>query len=550
MVLLLEEMELREVLLRDKIPVMFRANSLDKVLVKLVKLVLSVMTQPAQLIISANTFQRVTANLDQNAQMSTTGHLNLGGRINPDPYHGQGSALTSSFARAQGIPPSPYGQPYGPFTTQEDGFVPIIGRQQSVDINIPTIDTSYASHAGSNYGSPRDDMMDRFGLGLSPVAAKGLSVMDVPLPASFDSNGVSWIARHGPVASSVPTKFGIDSPPSSVGAAKPSDALRNLHSSAFGDDTKDRFNGTASSPPSEYYGKRTMHSHRMAKPKIMSASLPQEQDWSEAFTFEEDLLPESLNDLMTPAEKARRGSRAAYDESKPTRGFYDEVRSTYSGAGTPINDTPKNSALHRTRVHRDGARTSNRNTRRKMRRFPEHQHSDMLAPHFGTLFFMKEQVLAQDLLLVLTPLAMHLHILHLHLVKLPCPSFHNSSSETRLARAESNGSEPSLLSSSAARTTTTPIGSGRSAFSADRQASSNSIGGSGRFTTPIDEEQGDFVFNMEGMDDDEKSQKKSSGAWNIGGSSKSPSLGAVGGGRNNSANKTNGSGLDGMFGGR
>lgn len=393
-------------------------------------------------------------------------------------------------------------------------------------------------------------MMDRFGLGLSPVAAKGLSVMDVPLPASFDSNGVSWIARHGPVASSVPTKFGIDSPPSSVGAAKPSDALRNLHSSAFGDDTKDRFNGTASSPPSEYYGKRTMHSHRMAKPKIMSASLPQEQDWSEAFTFEEDLLPESLNDLMTPAEKARRGSRAAYDESKPTRGFYDEVRSTYSGAGTPINDTPtKFGSPSNASPSRWGPyfQQKHKEEDEKISRASAFGHVG--SPLRNSLLHEGASPSSRSIArpntsgdaspyLASPPRQTSMSIISQQLQR------------TRLARAESNGSEPSLLSSSAARTTTTPIGSGRSAFSADRQASSNSIGGSGRFTTPIDEEQGDFVFNMEGMDDDEKSQKKSSGAWNIGGSSKSPSLGAVGGGRNNSANKTNGSGLDGMFGGR
>ncbi|RAL60637.1 hypothetical protein DID88_009955 [Monilinia fructigena] len=190
MVLLLEEMELREVLLLDKIPAMFHANSLDN------HDPASTTDNICKYFSKGNCkFGPKCANVhvlpdgrrinyNKNMPPLAPGHLNLGGRINPDPYHGQGSALTSSFARAQGIPPSPYGQPYGPFTTQEDGFVPIIGRQ-SVDISIPTIDTSYASHAGSNYGSPRDDMMDRFGLGLSPVAAKGLSVMDVPLPASF-----------------------------------------------------------------------------------------------------------------------------------------------------------------------------------------------------------------------------------------------------------------------------------------------------------------------------------------------------------------------------
>ncbi|CAD6451552.1 40bfed75-a4ab-4ba1-98c9-b58317d531c5 [Sclerotinia trifoliorum] len=478
--------------------------------------------------------------------------LNLGGRINPDPYHGQGSALTNSFARAQGVPTSPYGQPYGPFTTQEDGFVPMVGRQQSVDINIPTIDTSYASHPGSNYGSPRDDMMDRFGLGLSPVAAKGLSVLDAPLPASFDSNGVSWIARHGKVASSVPTKFGIDSPPSSVGGGKPTDALRSLHSSAFGDDTRDRFNGIASSPPSEeYFGKRTMHSQRSTKPKIISASLPREHkelDWSEAFSFEEDLLPEALHDLMTPAEKARRNSRAAYDESKPSRVFYDEGRSTYSGTGTPSNETPTKFGSPS-----NGSPSSRWGAYFQPKAKEEEISRASVFGHVGSP--LRNSLLHEGASPSSRPIARP-NTSGDALSNVASPPRQTSMSiisqqlqRTRLSRAESNCSDPSLLSSSATRTITTPIGSGRSAFLADRQPSSTSIGGSGRFTTPIDEEQGDFVFNMEGMDDDERSQKRSS-PWNIAGSNKSPSLGAVGGGRSIPANKTNGSGLDGMFGGR
>ncbi|KAI9643186.1 hypothetical protein NHQ30_007802 [Ciborinia camelliae] len=470
-------------------------------------------------------------NYKGNMAPMTPGHLNLGGRINPDPYHGQGSALTNSFARAQGVPPSPYSQTYGNFTTQEDGFVPM-GRQ-GIDINIPTIDTSYASHPGSNYGSPRDDMMDRFSLGLSPVAGKGLSVLDAPLPASFDSNGVSWIARHGPVAASVPTKFGIDSPPSSVGAAKTSDALRNLHSSAFGDDTRDRFNGIASSPPSEeYYGKRTMHSHRLAKTKIMSASLPKEQDWAEAFAFEEDLLPEALNHLMTPAEKARRGSRAAYEESKPSRGFYDEARS-YSGTGTPSNDTPiKFGSPSNASPSRWGAYFTQKHK--------EEDDKISRASAFGHVGSPLRNSLLHE---VVSPSSRPIARPNTsgdaspYLASPPRQTSMSIISQqlqrTRLARAEANDTEPSLLSSSAARTITTPIGSGRSAF-ADRQASSSS----GRFTTPIDEEQGDFVFNMEGMDDDEKSQKRSSGPWTIVGNNKSSNLGAVGGGRNIPANKT------------
>lgn len=475
--------------------------------------------------------------------------LNIGGRINPDSYHGQGSALTTSFARAQGVPPSPYGQPYSPFAIQEDGFVPMIGRQQGIDIGIPTIEASYASHPGSNYGSPRDDIMDRFGGGLSPVAAKGLSVLDAPLPASFDSNGVSWIARHGKIASSVPTTFGIDSPPaSSVGGGKPSDALRNLHSSAFGDDTRDRFHGIASSPPSEeYFGKRTMHSQRSTKPKMISASLPkgrEEQDWGEAFNFEEDLLPESLNDLMTPAEKARRNSRAAYDESKPSRGFYDEIRST---SYTPSNDTPtKFGSPSNGSPSRWNAYFQSKPKEEEISRASVFGHvgsplrnsllHEGASP--GSRAIARPNTSGDASSFIASP-PRHT----------PLSMISQQLQRTRLSGTEPIGSGSSLLSSSSARTATTPTSSSRSPFAADRQTSSSSIGGSGRFTTPIDEEQGDFVFNMEGMDDDERSQKKSS-PWNIGGSDKSPSLAAIGGGRTIPTNKTNGSGIDGMFGGQ
>lgn len=481
--------------------------------------------------------------------------LNLGGRINPDQYHGQSSALTNSFARAQGGPVPPYGQPYGPYTTQEEGFMPMIGRQQGIDINIPTIDTSYLSHPGSNYGSPRDDMTDRFGLGLSPGAAKGLTISDAPLPPSFDSTGYSWIAKNSRVASSVPTKFGIDSPPSSVGAVNPSDALRNLHSSAFGDDTRDRFNGIASSPPSEeYFGKRTMHSHRSTKPKVISASLPREKPWGdrgdegEDYNFEEDLLPETLEHLMTPAERARRGSRAAYDESKPSRSFYDEARSPYSATGTPSNETP-------IKLGSPSNGSPSRWSPFWQKAKEEEIARGSAFGHVGSP--LRNSVLHEGASPSSRPIARP-NTSGDASPYLASPPRHSSESliaqrlrQTRLSGAEFNGSEPSLLSSSATRATSTPIGPGRSVFAVDRQPSSNSISGSGRYTTPIDEEQGDLVFNMEAMDDDdERSQKRSSGPWNIVGSNKSPSLGAVGGGRNIPAKKTNGSGLDGMFGGR
>ena len=484
-------------------------------------------------------------------------HLNLGGRVNPDTYHAQNSALTSSFMRANGVPPSPYGQQYSPFANQDDAFPPLAGRQASIDITVPTIDTSYASHPGSNYGSPRDEDLNRFGLGLSPVAAKGLSVLDAPLPSSFDSNGVSYYARQGPIASSVPTKFGLESPPGSVGAARDgrtSEALKSLHSSAFGDDTRDRFNGIPSSPPSEeYFGKRAMHSHRFAKSKVMSASLPKavDQDWEAGFTFEEDYLPDTLKDLMTPQEKARRGSRNADEEG----------RLIHSGTGTPNNET---ASKFGSPSNASPSRWGPLFQRHQQQKEEEEKAAASRASAFGHVGSpLRNSSLHPGASPSSRPIARP-NVSGDTSPFIASPPRQSSMSiisqqlqRTRLSRAESSGSDPSLQSVSAARVSSNPIGSGaaRTGLVGERQVSSSSIGngGSGRFTTPIgeeQEEQPEFVFNMDDMEADKKGEKRNSGGWTFAGGTRSPHLGPIGGSRNGVSSTTNGGGLDGMFGSR
>ena len=144
--------------------------------------------------------------------------------------------------------------------------------------------------------------------------------MDVGLPASFDSQGVSTMARYGPIASSVPAKFLANSPPSSYQADSP--ALRNLHDSAFGDGLRRGIAGLGSSPPESVeqpVGRRMLHSELAANRSrgIMSSSVGarptyKDEEWDETDMigkFEEDLLPNSLSDLLTPQEKMRRFSR-------------------------------------------------------------------------------------------------------------------------------------------------------------------------------------------------------------------------------------------------
>ncbi|KAL2023340.1 hypothetical protein VTK56DRAFT_3078 [Thermocarpiscus australiensis] len=259
--------------------------------------------------------------------------VTLGARVNPTTYHPpSNSALTNSFLRADALQTYPAATPYA---LQDDRYNHQPGRQPSIENGVPTIDTTYSSNPASAYGSPRDDDASRLGLGLSPANTKGLSVLDAPLPASFDSNGISLAARYGPWPSSVPSKFGLESPSPSLSAAREgrtSETLKLLHTSAFGSSERlsssaigtNDTNGFGNSPLAgamplgsglggeEYFGKRAMHSNslRYAKPRLISSSAPKiDRDWDSEFMFEEDYVPGSLaNEVLTPAEKARRGS--------------------------------------------------------------------------------------------------------------------------------------------------------------------------------------------------------------------------------------------------
>jgi cleavage and polyadenylation specificity factor subunit 4 len=133
----------------------------------------------------------------------------------------------------------------------------------------------------------------------------------------------------------VPSKFGLESPSPSLHSARDartSETLKLLHTSAFGNNEHlspsaigmGDMNGFGSSPPvgsanlgsvlgsDEYFGKRFMHSSslRYAKPRMISSSVPKiDRDWEAEFMFEEDYVPGALaNEVLTPAEKARRGS--------------------------------------------------------------------------------------------------------------------------------------------------------------------------------------------------------------------------------------------------
>ena len=264
------------------------------------------------------------------------GHLNLGGRVNPPTFHNQDSALANSLLTQQQIRGQPMDYPYGGL----DDLVPRGPYEQ----NIPMIDTAFASN-GSKYGSPLDE-------GRNPVSPVGhhLTALDAPLPSSFDSQGISWIARHGAVAASVPSKFGMESPPASLPhrTAGPSEIVRGLHATAFGSKPPSHLGSSPPTAPEETIGQRVMHSSRVSRPKLLSASVPRANvadEWDEGnFALEEDYLPHNLHDeVLTPQEKMRRTSRTEQEigSGRTNSGALGIPSGTSSSkVGSPLGSSP------------------------------------------------------------------------------------------------------------------------------------------------------------------------------------------------------------------
>ncbi|KAL8972405.1 MAG: hypothetical protein Q9183_000566 [Haloplaca sp. 2 TL-2023] len=265
------------------------------------------------------------------------GQLNLGGRVDPQMYHSDSALANSLLAQQTNSDPVMFG-PSNPHLPEND-YLQQAQIASAYRESIAPGEHGYQSHFDPQYGSPRDD-------GRLAVPAVGqCSTLDAPMPASFDSQGISYIARHGPVAASVPSKFGLESPPSSLPkkAGVPSSALRNLHSSAFGQEPRSSASNLGSSPHGKHDGSGdegyNQHNSRLqhtSKPTIISASVPRTRvndDWDEGILFggEEDFLPGSLHDLLTPQEKLRRQSKTEPDDRS--------IRESLSGLGTPADST-------------------------------------------------------------------------------------------------------------------------------------------------------------------------------------------------------------------
>lgn len=135
----------------------------------------------------------------------------------------------------------------------------------------------------------------------SPQSPPGraLGPLDAQLPASLDSNGLSWFARHGPVAASVPHTRGFGIPEQFQ-----SHSTSPLPSVPVQPSTSLFTPNLGTSPRNTTLG-RAMFERR-------HSAINDRLDDNE-LTFEEDFVPSSLNELLTPAERQRRDSRGAED---------------------------------------------------------------------------------------------------------------------------------------------------------------------------------------------------------------------------------------------
>ncbi|KAK9377529.1 uncharacterized protein V1513DRAFT_429203 [Lipomyces chichibuensis] len=334
------------------------------------------------------------------------GPLQLGARnilpdLNTNSYSNNPSALARSLiAQHNRQPPQP--TPAPPSSTQP--------------LDIPEYGLEYGA------SPPPENFM-------SPSSARTLGPLDVPMPASLESNGISYLARHGPIAASVPAKFGsLDaSPPPSLpqqntgvdlSALSSSHTIRSLYMSAFGVDSEHglssslkngvigskagfvspgpdeptssnsspphgantatmassatttsgvqhRLNNMSHSPfgmaptanpPSSFAGRRYVSSSFPARSSIWrgSTSFTHDEDdfytsangsyhvsnadsfsvddsAANTFAYEEDFVPSSLNELLTPQERHRRGSR--HDDNTHTAEYSSSISGRLGSTG-------------------------------------------------------------------------------------------------------------------------------------------------------------------------------------------------------------------------
>ncbi|KAL8840572.1 MAG: hypothetical protein Q9170_001258 [Blastenia crenularia] len=458
------------------------------------------------------------------------GHLNLGGRVDPQVYHPDSALATSLLAQQSHEQPT-FGLEISHLP--EDGYLspPMLPANGYENNNL--VDNGFITHPVLRYGSPRDNSQ----LPLSPV--NHLSTLDAPMPASFDSQGISYIARHGPIAASVPSKFGLESPPSSLPkkSGAPSSTLRNLHHSAFGQETRSNASNFGSSPlgsGDEGYSRRPLHSQRVTRPTAISASVPRgrgHEEWDDGIIFggEEDFLPTSLHELLTPQERLRRLSRTDQDE-RPSRESLSGTGTpadSSSHVGSPSHASPSRFSAFFAQQRRDEPNNQNIPTSAFGHVGSPLRHSSMHLGRSASLRTASNPTRSGDV----SPY-----------ISSPSRQSTMSMISQQLTRTRlSSKNEPGLgdpissnnLHPNSARTP----GQASAGARPDRAASSNNMN-----SYRIDEEHGEGVFSMEVEEEENQRKRSSESAWNyqLGaevkpGRSQSPRLGAIGTGRTHRA---------------
>lgn len=178
------------------------------------------------------------------------------------------------------------------------------------------LDSGLNSPPTSQFGSPPND----YQFPKSPVEHLR-TALNAPLPQSFDANGISHIAKYGPLGQSVPDKFGMRSPAASSLSRQlgsPQESIVNVRNANLGSGLRNVSPlGLSPQNAEESIGQRIMHSQRAIKTRGLSASVPRSNlpyEWEEGLSVETDLLPNSLHDeVLTPQEKMRRMSRPDQD---------------------------------------------------------------------------------------------------------------------------------------------------------------------------------------------------------------------------------------------
>ncbi|KAK8070218.1 hypothetical protein PG994_006834 [Apiospora phragmitis] len=390
---------------------------------------------------------------------------------------------------------APYGANYS-YAMSPGGKYSQLDHQPGLENGLPTIDTTYSPHKFTIRFAEEEDS-SRLGLGLSPLV-KGLSVLDAPLPASFDSNGISNAARFpaGPFPSSVPSQFGLESPSPSLNTAKEirtSEALKLLHHSAFGSNEHLSATVTASSPQP-----KPMTNTLAGDPCTRAAiSAPRatrgiDRDWEADF---QDYVPDNLKDLLTPAEKAHHGSRAANDEVNGHSGRRIPNGVGFSGSGTPnAETTSKFSSSY-------GRQPQSLGPLFQRQKDDDDAKKHALAASAGAFGHvgspLRNSTLNADL--IRPHSGSRVEGLSVLTQQLQRTRIDGTRGESPLLRPTNHTGRPT---------------NGRS--SGERHVSSSSISSSARYTTPIGEEDGEFVFSMDDDGDSTiRARKRTSGVGTV-----------------------------------